>query len=179
VRSVDLAADTASGSGASDRQFHGRFGSRKVGWLAALADDMGVDHTISPASWKSRILSGLLVGILFALLVLGGCGVDSVDPFTEDAPQIKGVEISRQFSAEGLLVEWGTDQPATTRLDYMTPDSMTNTILDRVLKHEHSVVVSDITSPANYVLDIQATNERGMSSTLTVLLPRTSPVVRH
>ena len=71
-----------------------------------------------------RLLSCLLVAWVF---VMSGCGVETVDVYALPPPNIYNVSLSPQFEPTGLTVTWLTDQLATTRLDYTTPGTVTNT----------------------------------------------------
>lgn len=120
-----------------------------------------------------RLLVLLLSAWVFAM---SGCGVETVDVYALPPPNIFDITLTPQFEPTGLVVQWRTDQPATSQLDYTLGETTTNTLLDRILKDTHSIRASEINTPATYILDIQSTNERGQTRIVTVILPRESPV---
>ncbi|MBU0910426.1 MAG: fibronectin type III domain-containing protein, partial [Proteobacteria bacterium] len=93
-------------------------------------------------------------------------GRQDCDFQTTIPPVISNISVTA-VSGQSATINWTTDQPATSRVDYGTTATYGFTAADTALVEEHSILLTDLLSGTTYHFQITSANAAGLASLST------------
>jgi peroxiredoxin len=112
---------------------------------------------------KEALLAGwwpkIAIAAIILCLVLAGLSIFLVNR-DKTVPVIQNVSIS-DIAQTSAIINWQTDEPATSEVTICISDNCTSLKLDESLVTNHSATVTDIEPNTRYQLNIVARNEQG------------------
>jgi peroxiredoxin len=125
---------------------------------------------------KEALLAGwwpkIAIAAIILCLVLAGLSIFLVNR-DKTVPVIQNVSIS-DIAQTSAIINWQTDEPATSEVTICISDNCTSLKLDESLVTNHSATVTDIEPNTRYQLNIVARNEQGNQArfALELVTPR-------
>ena len=101
------------------------------------------------------------VMIIVGLITSGCMGPDL--EYISETITISDAVVSN-ITTNSAQVIWYTDYDAWSRVQIITPDSVSNTVLDTDLSRYHDMDINNLQPGYQYMLVIQSSNSRGASS---------------
>ncbi len=103
----------------------------------------------------------LIVLLLLLLALVGGCGEE--EPTTEVTLKISNITVS--VTGDKALIQWKTDAPADSQVEYgITKSYGMLSDLDVTFKTQHSVELTGLQFRTTYHFRVKSTNESGKES---------------